>query len=409
MTGLMIAHLEDSITAFGRFLRQAGLEIGTSDILNAIRAVEEVGIKRKDDFYTALQSSLITTHKKIELFNDAFELFWRNPNKLENMSDMIRKLYESRLAKAELESMHRQRALHLKQFESLQKKSNVDVNEYLQSDEIRLLMYSEDEILKEKDFAQYTDEEIQKAKTMLERFDWDFGQRANRRMKAGKKPYQLDFRRTFRKNVFPDQDFIRLMWLEKKTKPRPLVMLCDVSASMDNYTRMLLHFMHTFSGLDRRVEAFIFGTRLTRITKYFKERDVDTAVQNLSAIVQDWGGGTRIGEALEYFNFHWARRVLNQGAVVIVISDGWDTGNTSILNREMNRLHKSSHRLIWLNPNLGYTEYQPLTEGIKTILPHVDDFLPVHNLNSLLDLGRLLSNLDHHAKTNFAYKNMAMS
>ena len=209
--------------------------------------------------------------------------------------------------------------------------------------------------------------------------------------------------------MFPDQDFVRLMWSEKKTKPRPIVMLCDVSASMENYTKILLHFMHTFSGLNRRVESFIFGTQLTRITKYFKDRDVDSAIKELSQNIKDWSGGTRIGEAIESFNFHWARRVLNQGAVVIIISDGWDTGATSLLSSEMERLNKSCHRLIWLNPNLGFEGYQPLTQGIQAILPNVDEFLPVHNLKSLIDLGKVLSDLDQRGRQKYSYKTMAVS
>ena len=167
--------------------------------------------------------------------------------------------------------------------------------------------------------------------------------------------------------------------------------------------------MHTFSGLNRRVESFIFGTQLTRITKYFKDRDVDSAIKELSQNIKDWSGGTRIGEAIESFNFHWARRVLNQGAVVIIISDGWDTGATSLLSSEMERLNKSCHRLIWLNPNLGFEGYQPLTQGIQAILPNVDEFLPVHNLKSLIDLGKVLSDLDLRGRQKYSYKTMAVS
>ncbi len=407
MGGRIQSHLEDSITAFGRFIRQAGFDIGTGEIMNAIHAVETVGVSRKDDFQSALRSTLITTHKEMDLFNEAFELYWRNPDKIENVADILRKLYESRLAQAEIESMSRQKPKTLKEMGSL-REQNKSGEESL-DEEYQLLMYSRDEILKQKDFANYNDDEIKEAKLILERFVWDFGQRFNRRMKTGKKPHRLDFKRTFRKNMFPDQDFIQLMWSEKKSKPRPIVMLCDVSASMESYTKMLLHFMHTFSGLNRRVESFIFGTQLTRITKYFKDRNVDTAIRKLSRNVEDWSGGTRIGDAVEKFNYHWARRVLSQGAVVIVISDGWDTGKTELLSREIERLQKSCHRLIWLNPNLGYDGYQPITQGIQTILPHVDEFLPVHNLKSLMDLGKVLANLDKSGRRRIISPMVAVS
>lgn len=392
MGGQIQSHLEDSITAFGRFLRQAGFDIGTGEIMNAIHAVETVGVSRKDDFQSALRSTLITTHKDMNLFNEAFELYWRNPDKIENVADILRKLYESRLAQAEIEQMTKQKPKTLTKMASLRKRDERD-DGHLDAD-FELLMYSRDEILRQKDFANFNDDEIKDAKVILDRFVWDFGRRFNRRMKSGKNPHRLDFKRTHRKNMFPDQDFIRLMWAEKKTKPRPIVMLCDVSASMESYTKMLLHFMHTFSGLSRRVESFIFGTQLTRITKYFKDRNVDTAIRELSRNVEDWSGGTRIGEAIEAFNFHWARRVLGQGAVVIVISDGWDMGKTDLLSCEMDRLQKSCFRLIWLNPNLGFEGYQPITQGIQAILPRVDEFLPVHNINSLMDLGMVLAKLD---------------
>jgi hypothetical protein len=407
MGGEVQSHMEDSITAFGRFLRQVGFEIGTGEIMNAIHAVETVGVLRKDDFQSALRSTLITTNKKIELFNEVFELYWRNPDRIENVADILRKLYESRLAQAELEQMTQPKTL--KEMQSLREVEGSNDEATLDQVDYHLLMYSRDEVLRQKDFSTYTDDEIKEAKTILDRFIWDFGNRLNRRMKSGKKAHRLNFKKTFRKNMFPDQDFVRLMWSEKKTKPRPIVTLCDVSASMENYTKILLHFMHTFSGLNRRVESFIFGTQLTRITKYFKDRDVDSAIKELSQNIKDWSGGTRIGEAIESFNFHWARRVLNQGAVVIIISDGWDTGATSLLSSEMERLNKSCHRLIWLNPNLGFEGYQPLTQGIQAILPNVDEFLPVHNLKSLIDLGKVLSDLDQRGRQKYSYKTMAVS
>ena len=180
---------------------------------------------------------------------------------------------------------------------------------------------------------------------------------------------------------------------QRKTKPRPLALICDVSGSMERYTRMLLHFLHTVAVSGQQLEAFLFATRLTRITRHLSHRGVDHAVAEVARAVPDWAGGTRIGEAIKSFNYQWARRVLRGGAVVLVISDGWDRGEPELLSREMARLQRSCHRLIWLNPLLGSPDYQPLTRGMQAALPHVDDFLPAHNLHSLQELARHLNRL----------------
>jgi uncharacterized protein with von Willebrand factor type A (vWA) domain len=188
-------------------------------------------------------------------------------------------------------------------------------------------------------------------------------------------------------------EFLTLSWKRRKTKPRPLVILCDISGSMEQHTRMLLHFIHTISSgfAFDKVEAFLFSTRLTRITRQLAFRDVDDALDAVERQVEDWSGGTRIGEAIHKFNYTWARRVLGRGAIVMIISDGWDRGEPQALATEMERLQKSCHRLIWLNPLLGSEGFQPLTQGLVAALPYVDDFLSVRNLNSLESLGRQLS------------------
>jgi hypothetical protein len=187
-----------------------------------------------------------------------------------------------------------------------------------------------------------------------------------------------------------------LTWATRgpKTKPRPLVVIADISGSMERYTRLLLHFLYSLTaGLDQRVETFLFGTRLTRITRQLEHKDIETALREVSGAVNDWAGGTRIGDCLHRFNFDWGRRVLGRGAVVLVISDGWDRGDPELLRAEMARLTRSCHRLIWLNPLLGAPDYEPLTRGIQAALPYIDDFLPVHNLASLEDLAMRLAAL----------------
>jgi uncharacterized protein with von Willebrand factor type A (vWA) domain len=256
------------------------------------------------------------------------------------------------------------------------------------------MAYSAIERLRKKDFENFTWDEVQEAKRLMAEMRWNLGLRATRRKAPSRKGAYPDMRRIVRRNLKYGAELIELTWRETKRKPRPLVIICDISGSMSLYSRLLLHFIHTISNGLMNVEAFVFGTRLTRITRQLKKRDVDEAVRDVSKSVQDWSGGTRIGDALHIFNQKWARRVLGRGAVVLIISDGWDRGDSTLLQAEMDRLQHSCHRLIWLNPLLGSPDYRPLTVGMKTALPYIDNFLPAHNLDSLISLGNLLSSID---------------
>ena len=394
MNTVVQSQLHNAITVFGRFLRQAGYSVGTGEIMTAIAAGSKIDLLNREDFRQALKSCLITDHKFIPLFDQLFDLYWRNPDRIENVSDILRKLYESRLSQAELQSMKDQiKELYNNRLENLKEKEK-NVTEDNEEKMLDVFLYSPEEILRSKRFDAYTADELEEAKKFISQWKWEFGERKLRRLHVGRTPHRLDIRGTIRKNIFPAQDFIELQWKERKTKVRPLVVLTDISGSMDHYTRILLHFIFTIHSVNKHIEAFTFGTRLTRITHYLRQKDVNDALDLTNDSVEDWSGGTKIGETLEAFNRTWARRVLNGGAVVLIISDGWDTGNIELLNKEADRLHRSCHRVIWLNPNLGYVDFQPLTQGIQTILPHVDKFLPIHNLNSLIELGRVLKQLD---------------
>ena len=394
MNTVVQSQLHNAITVFGRFLRQAGYSVGTGEIMTAIAAGSKIDLLNREDFRQALKSCLITDHKFIPLFDQLFDLYWRNPDRIENVSEILRKLYESRLSQAELQSMKDQiKELYNNRLENLKEKEK-NVKEDNEEKMLDVFLYSPEEILRSKRFDAYTADELEEAKKFISQWKWEFGERKLRRLHVGRTPHRLNIRGTIRKNIFPTQDFIELQWKERKTKVRPLVVLTDISGSMDHYTRILLHFIFTIYSVNKHIEAFTFGTRLTRITHYLRQKDVNDALDLTNDSVEDWSGGTKIGETLEAFNRTWARRVLNGGAVVLIISDGWDTGNIELLNKEADRLHRSCHRVIWLNPNLGYLDFQPLTKGIQTILPHVDKFLPIHNLNSLTELGRVLNQLD---------------
>jgi uncharacterized protein with von Willebrand factor type A (vWA) domain len=222
---------------------------------------------------------------------------------------------------------------------------------------------------------------------------WKLGRRRTRRKRAGQGRL-IDIRRTLRKNMRYGGEVLEWAYREPKYKPRPLVIIADISGSMERYTRLILQFIYSLAeGLEQEVEAFVFSTRLTRISRQLHGRDVDRALREVALAVPDWSGGTRIGDALKTFNFDWGRRVLGGGAVVLLISDGWDRGEMDVLSEEMARLQRNCHRLIWLNPLLGSPDYEPLTRGMQAAMPHIDDFLPVHNLASLEELAGHLTRL----------------
>jgi uncharacterized protein with von Willebrand factor type A (vWA) domain len=254
--------------------------------------------------------------------------------------------------------------------------------------------YSAREVLRQRDFASLTESEVDEVRRMMDDLVWTLGERLTRRQRQGGK-HRLDLRRTLRRSLRHGGEILDWARREPRRKPRPLVVICDISGSMERYTRLLLHFVYGLTqGLGQRVEGFAFGTRLTRLSRHLHERDIERALAGVSRAVVDWSGGTRIGDSLKSFNFDWGRRVLGGGAVVLIISDGWDRGDPEVLQSEMERLRRSCHRLVWLNPLLGSPEYEPLTRGMQAALPFVDDFLPVHNLASLESLARHLEALE---------------
>src|SRR5438132_4251928 len=370
-----------NLLLFGRLLRVMGLDVGASEMIDLTHALAWIDIGKKQDVYQSARAILVRRHEDYPLFDQAWRAFWRKPTdptqqRLEMIADprlMPKPLRVPRSSMAEADDG------------SKREEETVEVH--------ALQSYSQAEILRRKDFASFTWEEVQQAKRLMQQMRWRVGERRTRRRRPVNAGEFLDLRRIVRGHLRHGGELLSLEWKRRKSKPRPLVILCDISGSMEHYTRMLLHFVHTISsGFDfDRVEVFLFSTRLTRITRPLAFKDVDDALDAVEQQVEDWGGGTRIGEALHQFNFRWARRVLGRGAVVMVISDGWDRGQPEQLAKEMERLQKSCYRLIWLNPLVGSEGYQPLTQGLQAALPYVDDFLSVRNLNSLEQLGRKLS------------------
>jgi hypothetical protein len=245
-------------------------------------------------------------------------------------------------------------------------------------------IYSAYEFLRYKDFNHYSAEEFRQAKTIIRKMTWLLeNRRSRRRVRAAKQSKFLDFRRSIRKNMKVGGELIDLEWRRNKYKPRPLIVLCDISGSMEKYSQIFLYFLYAMAQETRWVETFVFGTRLTRLTSLLKKKNPDHVIEDLSSLIMDWSGGTRIGESIKEFNYQWSRRVRCQRSIVMIISDGWDRGNYDLLNREVSRLSRTAHRLMWINPLAGSQDYQPLVKGMQTVLPYVDDFYPLANLDNL--------------------------
>jgi uncharacterized protein with von Willebrand factor type A (vWA) domain len=336
-----------------------------------------------------MRKPAIHDKEDIPLFDQAFDLFWR---------DHAGQQVEIAMAAHARPDSARQPSIMPPSPDSPAPGAKTD-EEDRQAEESPLLevsqTYSQSELLRRKDFSEMTPDELEAVKRLMSRLLWYLGQRRTRRHRPGGAT-ALDMRRTWRRNLRYGGEIMEWAQTRPKFRPRPLVVIADISGSMERYTRLLLHFIYSLNaGSDRSVEAFVFSTRLTRVTRQLQDRDVERAMKEVSTAVADWAGGTRIGDALKRFNYDWARRVLGHGAVVLLISDGWDRGDPALLAHEIARLQRSCHRLIWLNPLLGLPDYEPLTRGMQAALPYVDDFLPAHNLGSLEELAQHLSRLEH--------------
>ena len=397
-------NLLHNLLLFGRLLRGLGLDVDPGRTIDLVQALDYIDVGRKTDFYHAVRSLLVHRREDIPLFDQAFEAFWRKP--ADGWTTLNRRaLGERRQRRRPLFTTP---PLHQSPSSEQQQEHNRPAADEPPVIQVTLT-YSASEVLRRKDFAALTGEELDAIQGLIAALVWQLGERRTRRKQPGYRQL-LDLRRTLRQNMRYGGEVIEWAYREPKIKPRPLVIVADISGSMERYTRLLLHFIYSLTaGLAQPVESFVFSTRLTRITRQLQERDVDRALRDVTRAVPDWSGGTRIGEALKSFNFDWGRRVLGRGAIVLLISDGWDRGDVDVLRTEMARLQRNCRRLIWLNPLLGSPQYEPLTRGMQAALPYLDDFLPVHNLASLEDLARLLAALDQrspqrrqHARTTHA-------
>lgn len=379
-------HLLHNLMLFGRVLRALGMDVNPGRMIDLAQALALIDLRNRGDFQSAARSLLVHDREDIPLFDQAFEMFWRKPVEKWEAVDLPALRLIRRRSKPQMVAPT---LTETPAIDPSQPEPNPDQPPLLEV----VQTYSDRELLRHKDFAEMSVEEIASVKNLMQAFVWELGQRRTRRHKRGK-DQTVDMRRTLRQNLMHGGELLQFARKTPKYKPRPLVIIADISGSMERYSRLLMQFIYSVSSaLEQPVESFVFSTQLTCITQELDNKNIDDALKEVSKSVHDWSGGTRIGDSLKTFNFQWGRRVLGHGAVVLLISDGWDRGDPDLLNHEMKRLHLNCHRLIWLNPLLGSPDYEPLTRGMQAALPEVDDFLPVHNLVSLEGLAEKLSKL----------------
>ena len=368
--------------AFARLLHDAGLEAGPRRLTDATRALGYIDLKRHEDFRNALRAVFVSRKEDIPTFEAAFDIFWAPP--------------DPRAAAGVIPGRSRPLPMNPERAKVWAEALGLNTSQMNRENPAELAAtssgYSAEELLRHKDFEEMTWAETEQVRRLLEQAPWRVARRRTRRLRPSRSG-RIDLRRSARHAIRSSGELMTLFRRKPRMRRRPLVLICDVSGSMERYSRLLMIFAHAIARRED-LEAFVFSTRLTRITRLLRHRDLDRALDSVSKSVHDFSGGTRIGDALGDFNRRWARRVLGHGAVVIIVSDGWDRGDPSQLTAELIHLRRSAHRLIWLNPLLGSEGYEPLTRGMVAALPHCDDFLTAHNVHALDDLGRLLASLD---------------
>jgi uncharacterized protein with von Willebrand factor type A (vWA) domain len=377
--------LAENILYFARALRAAGIPLGPRSVLDALEAVRAAGVGTKEDFYWTLHAVFVKRHEHSVLFDQAFKIFFRKRGYLDRLIAMM----SPEMAGAPTQPEQPQASQRV--LDALFSGGEKIERERQELELDARLTVSDREVLEKKDFAQMTAAEIAAAKDAIKRLVFGFDDVRTRRLTPNPHGHRIDMRRTLRSSLKVGGAVIDLKYRGPKIKQPPVVALLDISGSMSQYTRLFLHFIHAVTDSRKRVSTFLFGTRLTNVTRALRERDPDEALAACSASVLDWSGGTRIATSLAAFNKQWSRRVLTQGAVVLLFTDGLERDPDERLGFEIDRLHRSCRRLIWLNPLLRFTGFEAKARGIRVMLPHVDEMRPIHNLESMGELCQALS------------------
>ncbi|MBM3677811.1 MAG: VWA domain-containing protein [Actinobacteria bacterium] len=361
------------VVTFGRVLREVGLEVGPGRVIDGLRALDAVDLTRQEDVYFALRQTLVSRQDELDLFDRAFLAWFLRapvipPQRLVKPVPQLQRLADTLADKGS--------------------------GEEVGGDDPLELGASGQELLREKDFGEMSADEFRRVRRLMLEIARRRPQRSSRRRTADPRGELLDMRRMIRKSLRTGGDAVDRAFRTRKRVPRKLVVLCDVSGSMDSYARALLLFLHAVVGSGSGVEAFAFGTRLSRLTPDLGTRDPEAALEKCTAAVVDWGSGTRIGASLKEFNDTWGKRALSRGAVVVVVSDGWEREDPALVGREMAKIGRAAYAVVWVNPLKGNPEYQPLAGGMRAALPHVDRFLAGHNLRSLEELAAVLAGIE---------------
>ena len=376
-----MSRLADNVIHFVRLLRGTGLAVGPASGLDALDAAAAVNLFAKSELYWALHAVLVRRPEDHEIFDQAFAIFWRDP--LGADAAMALLLPHTQMPTRPAASRRVAEAFRPEGGRAdTRKREEVEVD--------AVLTYAADEILRTRDFDDMSADELSRARRLVARMEVGARPVVTRRFVANPHGHRIDLARTLRESLRTLGDLAPLRWKKRVLRPPPLVVLCDISGSMGRYSEMLLHFLHALLAARERVHIFLFATRLSNVTRTLRHRDIDEAMRRCGREVKDWAGGTRLRPALEEFNRVWSRRVLGQGAIVLLVTDGLDRDPDPGLEDEAARLHRSCRRLVWLNPLLRFEGFEPLARGVRALLPHVDEHRPVHNLESLEDLAASL-------------------
>lgn len=378
--------LADNIVHFARVLRKAGLKPGPGAVIDAIEAIDAIGIGSRIEFHAALTAIFVKRHEDQPVFDEAFSIFWRS-------RDLVGKMIALMSPVAAIGERQKPKAGGARVSDALFADRNREPKAREEPDvevDARLTV-SGQEVFRRLDFGQMTASELKEARRAIERLAMPLDLVPTRRYRASPRGRLIDPRATMRQSLRSGGDLMLPKFRARRFQPPPLVILADISGSMSQYTRIFLHFLHVLTERRSRVHTFLFGTRLTNVTRQLRHRDPDEAIAQCTDAVADWSGGTRIGETLKLFNRHWGRRVLGQGAVVLLITDGLERDEVDMLARETDRLHRSCRRLVWLNPLLRFAGFEARARGVRAMLPHVDELRSVHNLEALSDLVQSLS------------------
>jgi len=376
--------LAENIVYFARALRAAGIPVGPGAVMDALTAVRVAGVGTREDFYWTLHAVFVNRHEHSVLFDQAFRIFFRRRGYLDKL---MAALLPQAPPRQEEQPKAGARRIEEALFAGMPEQERAKPEEEADA----TLTVSDRELLQRKDFAQMTAAEIAAAKDAIKRLVLSLDEVKTRRLAPSRRGHIVDIRRTLRASLKAGGAVIDLKYLGPRRKAPPIVALLDISGSMSQYTRLFLHFLHAVTDARKRVATFLFGTRLTNVTRALARKDPDEALAAVSASVADWSGGTRIATSLRAFNKQWARRVLTQGAIVLLITDGLERDGGERLEFEIDRLHRSCRRLTWLNPLLRFEGFEPKAKGIRSMLPHVDELRPIHNLESMAQLVRALS------------------